>query len=80
VPLLLAGLSGFVIVEITDPRSTPLEMMAISTSYAVPILPVMAQQQVEFGCLQGSRSFPGSVRAQIRSAKPADPYNRCWIK
>jgi hypothetical protein len=57
--LLLAGLSGFVIVEITDPKSTPLEMLAIASSYAVPIVPIMsAETGEEFGMFSGLRKFP----------------------
>jgi uncharacterized protein YjbI with pentapeptide repeats len=56
--LLLAGLSGFVIVEISNPRSTPLEMLAIASNYAVPILPIITGPDDEFGMFSGLRKFP----------------------
>jgi hypothetical protein len=33
-------MSAFVIVEITNPRSTPMELQAIASSYGVPIVPI----------------------------------------
>jgi hypothetical protein len=53
--VLLAGMSAFVIVDITDPRSTPMELQAIVATFGVPIVPIIQSNQREFG------SFP-SVR------------------
>ena len=56
--LLLAGMSAFVIVEMSDPRSTPLEMQAIASNYGVPIFPVMREDAQAFGMFPGLRKFP----------------------
>jgi hypothetical protein len=56
--LLLAGLSRFVIVEITDPKSTPLEILAIASNYAVPILPIIKKQKKPFGMFSGLLKYP----------------------
>lgn len=49
--LLLAGLSAFVIVDMTHPRSTPLEVQAIAPNYGIPILPLV----------RGSASVPAMM-------------------
>lgn len=55
--ILLAGMSAFVIAEITDPRSTPLELQAIASNYGVPIFPVIQGPARPFGMFSGLRKF-----------------------
>ena len=55
---LLAGMSALVIVEITSPRSTPMELQAIATNYGVPVVPIMRRGAKEFGTFSGLRKFP----------------------
>lgn len=55
--IMLAAMSAFVIVEITDPRSTPMELQAIASNYAVPIVPIMVKGTREFGTFSGLRKF-----------------------
>jgi uncharacterized protein YjbI with pentapeptide repeats len=45
---LLANLSRFVIVDITNPRSTPLELQAIVPDYMVPFVPILQEGQEPF--------------------------------
>ena len=45
---LLANLSHFVIVDITNPRSTPLELQATVPDYMVPFVPILEQGQDPF--------------------------------
>ncbi len=45
---LLANLSHFVIVDITNPRSTPLELQATVPNYMVPFVPILEQGQEPF--------------------------------
>jgi uncharacterized protein YjbI with pentapeptide repeats len=47
--VLLAGMSAFVIVDITDPRSTPMELQAIAPTFGVPIVPIIRSNKREFG-------------------------------
>jgi hypothetical protein len=45
---LLANLSHFVIVDITNPRSTPLELQATVPDYMVPFVPILEEGQDPF--------------------------------
>ena len=45
---LLANLSHFVIVDITNPRSTPLELQATVPDYMVPFAPILEEGQPPF--------------------------------
>ena len=45
---LLANLSHFVIVDITNPRPTPLELQAAVPDYMVPFVPILEQGQDPF--------------------------------
>ena len=53
----LAGMSMFVIADITNPRSTPLELQAIASNYAVPIVPIIRKGDQPFGMFEGLRKF-----------------------
>jgi hypothetical protein len=45
---LLANLSHFVIVDITNPRSAPLELQATVPDYMVPFAPILQQGEQPF--------------------------------
>jgi hypothetical protein len=45
---LLCGLSKFVIADITNPRSAPLELQATVPDYMVPFVPILEQGQAPF--------------------------------
>jgi uncharacterized protein YjbI with pentapeptide repeats len=45
---LLAGLSHFVIVDITNPRSAPLELQAIVPEYMIPFVPIIEKDEEPF--------------------------------
>jgi hypothetical protein len=55
--VLLAGMSAFVIVDITDPRSTPMELQAIAPTFGVPIVPIIAASDREFGSFSAVRKL-----------------------
>jgi len=55
--LLLAGMSAFVIVDITNASSTPLEVQAIASSSGVPIVPIMKTGTKPFGMFTGLSKF-----------------------
>ena len=48
---LLCGLSKFVIVDITNPRSAPLELQATVPDYMVPFAPILEQGEESFSML-----------------------------
>jgi hypothetical protein len=56
--ILLGGLSRLVIVDISDPRSTPLELHAIVPNFDVPVLPIMREGTEPFGVFSGLLKFP----------------------
>ena len=45
---LLAGLSHFVIVDITNPRSAPLDLQAIVPEYMIPFVPIIEKDEEPF--------------------------------
>jgi hypothetical protein len=45
---LLAGLSHFVIADITNPRAAPLELQAIVPDYMIPFVPILEQGEEPF--------------------------------
>jgi len=55
--LLLAGMSAFVIVDLTDTKSTPLELQTIVPNYAVPIVPIILKGQNPFSMFTALRKF-----------------------
>jgi len=63
--MLLAGLSRFVVVNITDPQSTPLELQAIAPHFAVPVVPIVKRGTPTFGMFPGLLKFRW-VRAPIK--------------
>jgi len=57
--VLLAGMSAFVIVDITDPQSTPMELQAIAPTFGVPIVPIICSNKSKraFGTFPAFRKF-----------------------
>lgn len=49
--LTLAGLSAFVIADITAPRSTPMELQAVAPNFAVPVVPILQEGEASFALL-----------------------------
>jgi hypothetical protein len=49
---LLAGLSRFVIVDITNPRSAPLELQATVPEYMIPFVPIIEDGEEPFAMFQ----------------------------
>ena len=46
---LLAGLSKFIIVDLTSPNSVPAELQAILSNIMIPVIPILKDNQREFG-------------------------------
>jgi hypothetical protein len=44
----LAGMSCFVIADITNPRSAPLELQATVPDYMIPFVPILQEGELEF--------------------------------
>jgi hypothetical protein len=90
---LLAGLSLFVIADVSDPRSTPQELEAIAPSFQVPIVPIVQEPRRVFSTFAGLMKYPwvlpplqydtvDSLRAGFRPAilAPALALSRSRIK
>ena len=52
----LAGLSVFVIADITNPRSTSLELQATVPDYMIPFVPIIAEGEPPFAMLSDLQS------------------------
>ena len=64
---LLAGLSHFVIVDITNPRSAPLEMQATIPACMIPFAPIWEKGGEPFAMLQDLRNaYPDRVLDVVR--------------
>jgi len=48
----LAGLSRFIIADITNPRSSPLELQAIVPDYMIPLVPICDENEEPFPMFQ----------------------------
>jgi hypothetical protein len=48
----LAGLSRFVIVDITNPRSSPLELQATVPAFQIPFVPIIQEGEDPFSMFQ----------------------------
>jgi hypothetical protein len=68
--ILLAGLSQLVIVDITDPRFTPMELHAIVPNFAVQVVPIMKRGTEPFWGLLGVLRFPWGRRPPIEYENP----------
>ena len=54
----LAGLSRFVIVDITNPSSSPLEIHATVPDYMIPFVPILASGEKPFSMFGGMQKYP----------------------
>ena len=49
----LAGLSRFIIADITNPKSSPLELQATMPDYMIPFVPIIHEDEEPFAMFQG---------------------------
>ena len=63
----LAGLSCFIIADITNPKSAPLELQATVPDYMVPFVPILAQGEQPFSML-------GDLQRQYDWVMPVKTY------
>ena len=48
----LAGLSRFIIADITNPKSSPLELQALMPDYMIPFVPILQEKEEPFAMFQ----------------------------
>lgn len=48
----LAGMSRFIIADITNPKSSPLELQATMPDYMIPFVPIIQEEEEPFGMFQ----------------------------
>jgi hypothetical protein len=58
---ILAGLSRFVIVDITNPSSSPLEIHVTVPDYMIPFVPIIACDEKPFSMFEGIQAKYGWV-------------------
>ena len=51
----LAGISYFVIADVTSPKSSPLELQAIVPDYQIPVIPIIQHGQLPFSMISDLR-------------------------
>ena len=54
----LAGMSRFIIADVTDPKSAPLELQATVPDYMVPFVPILHEGEKPFSMLADLQSYP----------------------
>jgi uncharacterized protein YjbI with pentapeptide repeats len=55
---ILAGLSMCIIADITNPRSTPLELQAVVPDFAIPVVPIIQEGEQPFSMSGDLRLYP----------------------
>lgn len=58
--LILAGMSRFIIADITNPRSSPLELQALMPDYMIPFVPIIQQDEEPFAMFQDLKNKYGT--------------------
>ncbi|NND52270.1 MAG: pentapeptide repeat-containing protein, partial [Flavobacteriaceae bacterium] len=59
---ILAGMSRFVIADITDPSSVPLELQATVPDYEIPFAPIIQNKQKPFSMFKNLKKYPWMLR------------------
>jgi hypothetical protein len=52
----LAGISYFVIADVTSPKSSPLELQAIIPDYQIPVVPIIQNGELPFSMINDLRT------------------------
>lgn len=65
----LAGLSLFVIADITNPKSTPLELQATVPDYMIPFAPIIQEDEEPFAMFQDLGKYPWMLDLQTYQGK-----------
>jgi uncharacterized protein YjbI with pentapeptide repeats len=68
----LAGLSRFIIADITNPRSSPLELQAIIPDYMIPFVPIIQEDEKPFAMFQDLQQKYGDWVLQVLKYDTAD--------
>ena len=58
----LAGMSLFVIADITNPKSAPLELQATIPDYQIPFVPIMQEGETPFSMFADLTKYPWVLR------------------
>jgi hypothetical protein len=61
----LASLSQFIIVDVTNPRSSPLEMQALVPDYAIPIVPIIRSGEKPFAMFDDLKKYLWVLRRLV---------------
>jgi uncharacterized protein YjbI with pentapeptide repeats len=75
----LAGLSYFVIADVTNPKSAPLELQATVPDYGVPLVPIIQDEETPFAMMIDLQKYSwvlgtvsyNSIETLLKALKPA---------
>lgn len=59
---ILAGLSLFVIVDLTNPKSAPLELQATIPDYKIPFVPIIQKGETPFSMFKDLTAYPWVIK------------------
>jgi uncharacterized protein YjbI with pentapeptide repeats len=68
----LAGMSRFIIADITNPKSSPLELQAIMPDYMIPFVPIIHEDEEPFAMFQDLRQKYGEWVLDVLKYDSAD--------
>jgi hypothetical protein len=68
----LAGLSRFIIADITNPRSSPLELQATMPDYMIPFVPIIQEDEEPFAMFQDLQQKYGEWALDVLRYDSAD--------
>jgi uncharacterized protein YjbI with pentapeptide repeats len=84
----LAGLSLFVIADVSNPRSSPLELQATVPDYQIPFVPIIQEGEEPFAMLDDLKKYSWVLRpvltyssiAKLRQGFKSAILDRAWEK
>ena len=76
----LAGLSRFIIADITNPRSSPLELQATVPEFMVPFVPIIQENEEPFAMFQDLKQKHGDWVLDILKYDTAEGLLRVFEK
>ena len=68
----LAGLSRFIIADITNPKSSPLELQATMPDYMIPFVPIIQEEEEPFSMFRDLKQKYGDWVLDVLKYDSAD--------
>ena len=68
----LAGLSRFLVADITNPKSSPLELQALMPDYSIPFVPIIQEGEEPFSMFRDRKQKYGDLVFDVLEYDPVD--------